>query len=149
MLLSWVRRVRVRVPWLSCCVRCTARFLARFVWAESMLKIILWTSCVPILGMFRSSCKPGREVSTITSPAGLDDGRSREEIEESILAMGILDFVKDLPMGFDTIMASGGENFSGGQRQRIAIVTALVAVPTDFWCWMRRPARLTPRPSGR
>ena len=61
--------------------------------------------------------------------AGLDDGRSREEIEESILAMGILDFVKDLPMGFDTIMASGGENFSGGQRQRIAIVTALLRYP--------------------
>ena len=61
--------------------------------------------------------------------AGLDDGRSREEIEESILAMGILDFVKDLPMGFDTIMASGGENFSGGQRQRIAIATALLRYP--------------------
>lgn len=43
--------------------------------------------------------------------------------------MGILDFVKDLPMGFDTIMASGGENFSGGQRQRIAIVTALLRYP--------------------
>ena len=61
--------------------------------------------------------------------AGLDDGRSREEIEANIYAMGILDFVKDLPMGFDTIMANGGENFSGGQRQRIAIVTALLRYP--------------------
>ena len=61
--------------------------------------------------------------------AGLDDGRSREEIEANIYAMGILDFVKDLPLGFDTIMANGGENFSGGQRQRIAIVTALLRYP--------------------
>ena len=61
--------------------------------------------------------------------AGLDDGRSREEIEASIYAMGILDFVKDLPLGFDTIMANGGENFSGGQRQRIAIATALLRYP--------------------
>ena len=61
--------------------------------------------------------------------AGLDDGRSREESEANIDAMGILDFVKDLPMGFDTIMANGGENFSGGQRQRIAIVTALLRYP--------------------
>ena len=61
--------------------------------------------------------------------AGLDDGRSREEIEANIYAMGILDFVKDLPLGFDTIMANGGENFSGGQRQRIAIATALLRYP--------------------
>jgi putative lantibiotic transport protein len=61
--------------------------------------------------------------------AGLDDGRTREEIEEDVLSMGILDFVKGLPMGFDTIMSSDGENFSGGQRQRIAIVTALLRRP--------------------
>ena len=61
--------------------------------------------------------------------AGLDDGRSREEIEANIYAMGILDFVKDLPLGFDTSMANGGENFSGGQRQRIAIATALLRYP--------------------
>ena len=61
--------------------------------------------------------------------AGLDDGRTREEIEADVLSMGILDFVKGLPMGFDTIMSSDGENFSGGQRQRIAIVTALLRRP--------------------
>ena len=62
--------------------------------------------------------------------AGLDDGRSREEIEANIYAMGILDFVKDLPLGFDTIMANGGENFSGGQRQRVLLARAIVADPT-------------------
>lgn len=61
--------------------------------------------------------------------AGLKDGRTRDEIEETIRSMGILDFVQDLPLGFNTIMASGGNNFSGGQRQRIAIVAALLRRP--------------------
>ena len=50
--------------------------------------------------------------------AGLDDGRTREEIEADVLSMGILDFVKGLPMGFDTIMSSDGENFAERSEER-------------------------------
>ena len=39
----------------------------------------------------------------------------------------VYDFVKDLPDGFDTIVAAGGGNFSGGQKQCIAIARAMMS----------------------
>lgn len=40
---------------------------------------------------------------------------------------GLSQLVGDLPMGFDTLLAQGGENFSGGQRQLIAITAVLAS----------------------
>lgn len=41
----------------------------------------------------------------------------------------VYDFVSRLPDGFDTLVASGGQNFSGGQRQCIAIARAMMCAP--------------------
>lgn len=40
-----------------------------------------------------------------------------------------LDFINELPMGYQTVVAEQGANFSGGQRQRMAIARALLRRP--------------------
>ena len=40
-------------------------------------------------------------------------------------------FIAKLPLGYDTILAEGGQNLSGGQRQRLAIARALLS-PVPF-----------------
>jgi ATP-binding cassette, subfamily B, bacterial len=39
------------------------------------------------------------------------------------------DDIKDMPMGYETIVADGGASLSGGQRQRLALARALVHRP--------------------
>ena len=39
--------------------------------------------------------------------------------------LGLLEFIRSLPAGFDTRLAENGRNLSGGQRQRLAIARAL------------------------
>ncbi len=51
---------------------------------------------------------------------------SREEVEKAAEAAHVLDFVRDMPEGFDTIVGDRGVMLSGGQRQRIAIARALL-----------------------
>ncbi|HKE94676.1 MAG TPA: lipid A export permease/ATP-binding protein MsbA [Povalibacter sp.] len=48
------------------------------------------------------------------------------EIERAARAAHALGFVRDLPMGFDTVVGDRGVLLSGGQRQRIAIARALL-----------------------
>ncbi|MDE9568280.1 peptidase domain-containing ABC transporter [Xenorhabdus bovienii] len=43
---------------------------------------------------------------------------------------GAHDFILKLPMGYDTIIAEGGQSLSGGQRQRLAIARTLLSDPT-------------------
>jgi ATP-binding cassette, subfamily B, bacterial MsbA len=47
-------------------------------------------------------------------------------IEEAARAAHVLEFVRDLPAGLDTIVGDRGVLLSGGQRQRIAIARALL-----------------------
>lgn len=54
---------------------------------------------------------------------------SKAETIERCLRLPFLDFLSDLPMGFETMVAEQGANFSGGQRQRIAIARALLRNP--------------------
>jgi subfamily B ATP-binding cassette protein MsbA len=51
---------------------------------------------------------------------------SRSQILEAAEAAHIIDFVKDMPNGFETNVGDRGVLLSGGQRQRIAIGRALL-----------------------
>ncbi|MEL6470120.1 MAG: heterocyst formation ABC transporter subunit HepA [Cyanobacteria bacterium J06623_4] len=52
-----------------------------------------------------------------------------EAIYQAARVANALDFVLDLPQGFDTVLGDRGIRLSGGQRQRIAIARALLRDP--------------------
>ena len=51
---------------------------------------------------------------------------TQEQIEEAAKKAHAHEFIKTLPLGYNTLISDGGKNFSGGQQQRIAIARALV-----------------------
>jgi len=51
---------------------------------------------------------------------------SNAQIEDAARAAHVLEFVRDLPAGLDTIVGDRGVLLSGGQRQRISIARALL-----------------------
>ncbi len=51
---------------------------------------------------------------------------SEEEVREVARQAQCLDFIEQLPNGFDTILGENGEKLSGGERQRISIARALL-----------------------
>ena len=53
-------------------------------------------------------------------------GASDEQIRLAAQAAGALDFISDLPEGFNTVVGERGESLSGGQRQRLAIARAIL-----------------------
>ncbi len=57
---------------------------------------------------------------------GGSENCSREEIEAAARAAHVMEFVKDLPNGFDTVVGDRGVLLSGGQRQRLAIARAIL-----------------------
>ncbi|MGR5146435.1 peptidase domain-containing ABC transporter [Photobacterium alginatilyticum] len=54
---------------------------------------------------------------------------SLESIIEAAKLSGAHEFILRLPMGYDTILAEGGQSLSGGQRQRLAIARTLLSDP--------------------
>jgi subfamily B ATP-binding cassette protein MsbA len=57
---------------------------------------------------------------------GAMTGASREAIEKAALAAHALDFIRELPDGFETLVGENGLRLSGGQRQRLAIARAIL-----------------------
>lgn len=54
-------------------------------------------------------------------------GASMEEIREAARQANALEFIEQLPQGFDTVTGERGVKLSGGQRQRVAIARAMLA----------------------
>lgn len=56
-------------------------------------------------------------------------GYSREEIEHAARLANALDFIKQMPNGFDTMIGERGMRLSGGEKQRISIARAILKNP--------------------
>jgi len=54
---------------------------------------------------------------------------SDADVEEAARVAGIHEDVAAMPMGYQTLLASGGGGLSGGQRQRVVLARALVRRP--------------------
>jgi ATP-binding cassette subfamily B protein len=52
-----------------------------------------------------------------------------DDLIRAAVAAEALDFVRDLPRGFDTVVGERGQKLSGGQRQRLSIARALLKDP--------------------
>jgi len=70
------------------------------------------------------------------------------EVEAAARAAQIHGLIAALPDGYETVVGERGYRFSGGEKQRIAIARTVLRNPPG-WCWTRRRARWTTRPSGR
>jgi subfamily B ATP-binding cassette protein MsbA len=57
---------------------------------------------------------------------GSMSGATRAQIEAAAKAAHALEFIRDMPQGFDTLIGENGVRLSGGQRQRLAIARAVL-----------------------
>jgi ATP-binding cassette subfamily B protein len=55
-----------------------------------------------------------------------------EEVRRAAETAQAMDFIAELPDGFNSLIAQGGTNVSGGQKQRLSIARALVRRPEIY-----------------
>lgn len=55
-----------------------------------------------------------------------DQSKSKEDLERAADAAHALNFIQELPEGFDTIIGESGIRLSGGERQRLSIARAIL-----------------------
>jgi len=60
---------------------------------------------------------------------GLDRKVNNKELMDVMRKVGLLDFVMELPIGFDTEIGDLGSRMSGGERQRLSIARTLLKRP--------------------
>jgi ATP-binding cassette, subfamily B, bacterial CvaB/MchF/RaxB len=60
---------------------------------------------------------------------GFDDNPNLAEIEECAGRAAIIDDIRRMPMGFETLVGDMGSTLSGGQKQRIVLARALYQKP--------------------
>ena len=53
-------------------------------------------------------------------------GANEQAIEDAAMAARAIEFINELPQGFDTIIGDQGVKLSGGQKQRLALARALL-----------------------
>lgn len=58
-----------------------------------------------------------------------DNSLAMSQIMDAARRASIHREIRDMPMGYDTLLADGGSSLSGGQRQRLALARALVRDP--------------------
>lgn len=58
-----------------------------------------------------------------------DEDASNEEVQRVCKLAQADSFVKEFPMGYETMIVEGGNNVSGGQKQRLCIARALLKKP--------------------
>lgn len=56
-------------------------------------------------------------------------GASQHEVEAAARLANIHDFIKDLPLGYETVVGERGVKLSGGEKQRVAIARMLIKNP--------------------
>ncbi len=57
------------------------------------------------------------------------EGATHEEVIEAARLANALEFIQEMPDGFNTLLGDRGVRLSGGQRQRLAIARALIRNP--------------------
>ncbi len=66
---------------------------------------------------------------TVANNIAYGETPEMDRVEEAARQAHALEFIQDLPVGFDTVLGDRGARLSGGQRQRIAIARALYRDP--------------------
>ncbi|CDP19828.1 unnamed protein product [Coffea canephora] len=60
------------------------------------------------------------------------DNATEDEINKALQSSSAAAFIKDLPLGLDTMVGNLGAQLSGGQKQRIAIARIILKDPTVY-----------------
>jgi subfamily B ATP-binding cassette protein MsbA len=72
----------------------------------------------------------GQVIASLTIRQNIAYGRTgatATDVRQAARMAGADEFIDDLPLGYETVVAECGANLSGGQRQRIAIARAILS----------------------